>query len=70
MDEKLEKPFRRPRREPHYVCQKCGWRCWITEEGYAGGHDTEPINCKNCGHHVADLDTTGYVKEKWEPPAT
>ncbi len=57
-----------PPRNPDYVCATCSWRCWIAEEGYAFGHDTHVINCKNCGKLVANYDTTGYVSEAWKPP--
>src|SRR5579885_3588722 len=55
-------------RNPDYACSNCGWRCWIGEEGYAFGHDTHEVNCKNCGIHVANHDTTSYVSESWKPP--
>jgi hypothetical protein len=52
-------------KKPDFVCEECNRACFITESGYAGGTDHEPIDCDRCGKHLGDFRTSGYTIRSW-----
>jgi hypothetical protein len=60
----------KPKRQPDFICSDCNLACFIEEHGYCGGHDDEPIQCRDCNKQLGTFSTTGFLTKTWQPAVT